>query len=199
MNIEERIKEVDLRPSDIVKLQVPPSQPVGKKPRTPIDLSQATGWLKDPTATKAIEQLLWRLCDEKVDSGLTFSKPGRKKESVVAEIFSEIKPISLSEKANDELAAMRSVVEGCKQVMGEKLLVPESELISKKIPAKTHISLSPTGFPSWGADKTYKFVGTMLKVNFDGKGYNALGVAKIGDSFIIEGTHYPVSEFTKVG
>lgn len=92
MNIEERIKEVDLRPSDIVKLQVPPSQgPPGEEPKKPIDLSQATGWIKNPTATKAIEQLLWRLCDEKVESGLTFSKPGRKKESVVAEIFSEKK------------------------------------------------------------------------------------------------------------
>lgn len=62
-----------------------------------------------------------------------------------------------------------------------------------------HIPLNPTGFPSWGADKTYKFVGSMLKVNFDGKGYNALGVNKIGDSFIMDGTPYPVSEFTKVG
>lgn len=70
---------------------------------------------------------------------------------------------------------------------------------AKKIQAKTHIYLNTTGFPSWGADKTYKLAGTMLKVNFNGRGYNALGVTKIGDSFVIDGIPYPVSEFTNVG
>lgn len=82
VSISDRIAEVGLRPSDIVKLQVLSG---GK----PIGLSQATGWIKNPTSTKAIEQLLWRMCDEKVESGITLSRPGRKKSALVAENFSK--------------------------------------------------------------------------------------------------------------
>jgi hypothetical protein len=71
MELTERIKEVGLKPSDIVKLQK-------DSPEGPISLSQATGWLKKPYSTKAIEQLLWRLCDEKVATGVSYDRPGRK-------------------------------------------------------------------------------------------------------------------------
>lgn len=191
MKIEERIKEVDLRPSDIVKLQVLTDAPIG--------LSQATGWIKNPTATKAIEQLLWRLCDEKVASGLTFSKPGRKKEGS-AEIFSD--------KVRGQYGSMVVEFEPAKVEMNQGFYSPEAVLstikekktASQKIPAKrTHVILSATGHNSWGSDRTYKFVGALLRVNFGGKAYNALNVSKLPDDFIIEGTTYPVSEFTNVG
>ncbi len=78
--------------------------------------------------------------------------------------------------------------------------IKEKKTASQKIPAKrTHVILSATGHNSWGSDKTYKFVGALLRVNFGGKAYNALNVNKLPDDFIIEGITHPVSEFANVG
>lgn len=181
MNIEERIKEVGLRPSDIVKLQVLAD---GK----PIGLSQATGWIKNPTATKAIEQLLWRLCDEKVESGLTFSKPGRKKEPVVAEIFSEPR-LTLIERAKPYVDAAVDASIRLKIAMD-----------SQKIPAKEPSPLPsavPTGFPSWGTDKTMKVAGRVVKFNLNGLSYS-IDPEEAKSGFLVDGKEYRLSDFTEV-
>lgn len=77
MELKEKIKSVNLRPSDVVKLT-----------GGDISLSQASVWISTGKMTKATEQLLWRLCDEKVSAGLSFNKPGRKS-SELAEIFQQ--------------------------------------------------------------------------------------------------------------
>ncbi len=206
MNIEERIKEVDLRPSDIVKLQVLAE---GK----PISLSQATGWIKNPTATKAIEQLLWRLCDEKVESGLTFSKPGRKKESVSAEIFrtpeesdilaSTVVFAPTQEKAKKWLREFElpSGAPGIGVDVSKPFHSTDSVLNTvgkQKIPASEHLlSATPTGFASWGTNGTMKIAGKMVKFNMNDLSYT-IDFEKAKSGFLVDGKKYLLPDFKEV-
>jgi hypothetical protein len=222
MKIEERIKEVDLRPSDIVKLQ-------RASESKEVSLSQATGWIKAPVATKAIEQLLWRLCDEKVEQGLSFDRPGRKKE-VVAEIFSDNKRIiAIGAEAIDKKVVEIKQKISAKKVEEEPipvtpamsrmdefgqmdsapspLVAPEftdaelEAIIPINGPAKSATyPLQSTGLPSWGLDRTYKIIGSMLKLNYNGLAYKLLNVGKLDKKgvFVIEGVSHDVSGFTEV-
>jgi hypothetical protein len=267
MKITDRISEVDLRPSDIVKLQ-------RESESKEVSLSQATGWIKAPTATKAIEQLLWRLCDEKVEQGLSFDRPGRKKE-VVAEIFQPKKvtgqygkhkvefvpatvematgamlrmdefgqmdsapsPLVAPEFTDDELEAVIPIngpaKSAKKSIKSNKMENPHLkgvvifdapvtgsvvDVIKKGMdmpPSKTNYifgidpislpnsmtyPLQSTGLPSWGLDRTYKIIGSMLKLNYNGLAYKLLNVGKLDKKgeFVIEGVSHDVSGFTEV-
>lgn len=167
MNIEKRIKEVDLKPSDIVKLQV-------SSDTKPIGLSQATGWIDNPTATKAIEQLLWRLCDEKVATGVSYDRPGKKKGGLSGKKVE--KP--------QESKAVKGSTE-------HPIANPQDSSKHPDLPSATH-----TGF-SWGDSMTAKKTGSILRLNVGERAYT-IYLEKAKNGFLVEGQRYGLSDFRMV-
>lgn len=211
--ILEFVKKSGLKPADIVA-----------KSNGLIPITQAHDWLRTWKFSMSTLLLLEVYAKKKEGAAGIFSGGGIPPQSPMPEFFDGPKyPVSV----DDEFRQTGSVktVAGRTPPSADgaesKRVKPDGQKKAEKIPAKkllnftittvsdhdaptppakrTHTVLSDTGFQPWGHDRTYKFVGDVLKVNFGGKAYNARNVSRLADDFIIEGTPYPVSGFTNVG
>lgn len=69
-------------------------------------------------------------------------------------------------------------------------------MLQEKIPAKLP-SATPTGFASWGTDKTMKVVGKVVKFNLNDLSY-IVGFEKAKSGFLVDGKKCELSDFTEV-